>query len=80
METTLLHANEADPGNGIVGLLICVNNEMVLAAWIAGREQNLSLCPLHPLARRRKPLRLFMSVLVKVCAVLLSMALLVTEV
>lgn len=34
-ETTLLQANEAAPGNGIIGLPVCVNNEVLPAAWIA---------------------------------------------
>jgi len=31
----LLQANEAAPGNGIIGLPVCVNNEVLAAAWIA---------------------------------------------
>lgn len=48
METTLLHANEAAPGNGITRLLVCVNNEVLMGAWVAEHEQNANLCPLHP--------------------------------
>lgn len=34
-ETPLLQANGAAPGNGITELPVCVNNEVLPAAWVA---------------------------------------------
>lgn len=68
MEVTLLHANEAAPGNGITRLLVCVNNEVLTGTWVAEHEQ-YTICALSTLRQGgRNPLDC-LGVLMKVCTV-----------